>query len=135
MLTLYREDLEKHKKGSPCHIAQMTFYVARIGTKESISEFKEIREKLYGIFPKSGEINENKVFANWLAYYGVVGWENVTDDENDEPMEYTKDSCRQLFLTESYWLSLNQALITHATNFECYLHDQAYDDVEKLKKK
>lgn len=135
MLSLLSEDLKKHASGSPCYAVQMTFFVARIGTKESLAQFKEIREKLYGIFPKPGEVNENEVFANWLAYYGVLGWENVTTDENDEPMEYTATSCRQLFLTESYWLSLNQLLINHATNFENYLHDQAYDDIETLKKK
>lgn len=134
MLSLYLEDLKKHSLGSPCYVAQMVFYVARIGTKESLAQFKEIREKIYGIFPKPGEVNENEVFANWLAYYGVLGWENVTTDENDEPMEYTATSCRQLFLTESYWLSLNQLLINHATNFENYLNDEVYEDIETGKK-
>lgn len=135
MLELYSEDLKKHPSGSPCYAGEMVFYVARIGTTDSIAQFKEIREKIYGIFPKPGEVNENEVFANWLAYYGVRGWENVTNDEDGEPMEYTSTSCRQLFLTESYWLSLNQLLVNHATNFENYLHDQAYDDSKSLKKK
>lgn len=134
MLELYAEDIKKHSSGSPCYIAQMTFYVARIGTKESLAQFKEIKEKIYGIFPKPGEVNENEVFANWLAYYGVVGWKNVTYNESDEVMEYTKASCRQLFLTKQYWLSINQLLINHATNFENYLHDQAYEDIETGKK-
>lgn len=135
MLELYAEDVKKHFSGSPCYIAQMTFYVARIGTKESTLQFKEIREKLYGLFPKPKDINESEIFANWLADCGVIGWEDVTNNETDEAMEYTKASCRQLFLTEQYWLSLNQLLINHATNFENYLHDQAYEDTESLKKK
>jgi len=134
MLELYREDVEKHLSGSPCYIAQMTFYVARIGTKESIAQFKEIKEKLYGLFPKPGEVSENEVFANWLAYHGVVNWDNVTDGESDEPQPYNKSFARQLFLNKAYWLSLNQLLINHATNFENYLNDEAYEDIETGKK-
>lgn len=113
----------------------MTFYVARIGTKESVSQIKDIREKLYGLFPKPSDIDENEIFANWLADCGVIGWDNVTDDETDKPMEYTKSMCRQLFLSKQYWLSLNPILIRHATDFENYLHDAAYEDIESLKKK
>lgn len=135
MLDLYKEDIKKHSSGSPVYIHDMIFYVARIGTKDSNLEFKEIKEKLYGLFPKPSDIDENEIFANWLADCGVKGWDNVTNDETDEPMEYTKAMCRQLFLSKQYWLSLNQVLIRHATNFENYLHDCAYEDVESLKKK
>lgn len=134
MLDLYREDTKKHFAGSPCYINQMTFFVARIGTKESTLQFKEIREKLYGLFPKPKDIDENEIFANWLADCGVIGWENVSNDEDDVTMDYSKITCRQLFLTEAYWLSLNQVLIRHATNFENYLFDEAYEDVETGKK-
>ena len=118
MLDLYKEDVEKHSSGSPCYIHDMTFHVARIGTKESTLQFKEIREKLYGLFPKPSDIDENEIFANWLADCGVKGWDNVTNDETDKPMEYSKAMCRQLFLSKQYWLSLNQILIRHATDFE-----------------
>jgi len=133
-LDLYREDLEKQEIGSPCYVAQMTFYVARCGTKKAIGEMAEIREKLYGIFPKPSEVNEHEIIANWLAYYGVVNWENVTDDENGEEMEFTPAFSRQLFLNESYWMSLNTVLITHAANYENYLSDEAYKDGEEIKK-
>lgn len=134
MLSLYAEDIKKHEKGSPCYIHDMTFYIARIGTKESTFEFKEIKEKLYGLFPKPSNIDENEIFANWLADCGVLGWEDVINDEGGEPMEYSKKTCRQLFLSKQYWLSLNQVLIRHATNFENYLHDEAYEDIETGKK-
>lgn len=134
MLDLYKEDVKKHFSGSPCYINQMTFDIARIGTKESNLQFKEIREKLYGLFPKPSDIDENEVFANWLADCGVTGWDNVTNDEGGDPLEYSKVMCRQLFLSEQYWLSLNQVLIRHATNFENYLHDEAYEDIETGKK-
>ena len=133
-LDLFREDLDKHSLGSPCYVNQMTFFVRRIGTKEVQAEFKDIRERLYGLFPKPDEVIESEILANWLAYKGVIGWDNVTDDEDGEPLEFTPTFARQLFLNKAYWLSLNQVLINHATNFENYLCDQAYDDSEELKK-
>jgi hypothetical protein len=133
-LDLYREDVEKHSSGSPCYIADMTFYVRRIGTKQAQTQIAEIKEKLYGLFPKPKEINENEIFANWLAYYGVCNWENVTDNDDGEPMEYSEAFARQLFLNEAYWMSLNQALITHAANYENYLADQVYEESEEIKK-
>ncbi len=134
MLSLFAEDLGKHVEGSPCYINQMCFYVRRSGTKESNETLKEISLKIYGPFPKPGEINESEIVANWLAEYGVVGWDDVTNDEDGELIPYDKAFCRQLFLSEKYWLSLNQVLFAHAANFENYLHDQAYEDGENLKK-
>jgi hypothetical protein len=134
-LDLFREDLEKQSQGSPCYVNQMIFNVRRIGTKEVQAEFKDIRERLYGLFPKPSDINDNEILANWLAHGGVTGWDNVTDDENGEPLEFTPSFARQLFLNKAYWLSLNQVLINHATNFENYLNDEAYSDTEELKKK
>lgn len=133
-LDLFREDTDKQSGGSPCYLHDMTFYVARIGTKEAQEQFKEIREKLYGIFPKPGEVDENEIFAHWLAHYGVKNWENVTDGETEDSMDYSPNFCRQLFLNKTYWLSLNQALINHAVNYENYLSDKAYEDAETIKK-
>ena len=135
MLSLFAEDTNKHIEGSPCYVNQMTFYVRRSGTKESSDFLKDISLKLYGAFPKPGEADESKIVAHWLAEYGVTDWENVTNDEDDSPMEYSKPLCRQLFLSKKYWLSLNQVLFAHATNFENYLNDEAYQDAEVLKKK
>ena len=134
MLSLLREDSEKQGAGSPCYILEMTFYVKRIGTKEARQEIKEIREKLYGIFPKPDEVDENEIFAHWLAEYGVVNWEDVINDETDEPIPFSRSFARKLFLNEEYWLSLNQALVAHAMNYENYLHEQVYKDIEELKK-
>lgn len=132
-LEMFREDLGKQSEGSPCYVNHMTFYVSRLGTKESQSQIKDIRVKLYGPFPKPGEVDENEIFAEWLANFGVQGWENVYE-EDDNPMPYSKAFCRQLFLNKRYWLSLNQALINHAVNFENYLTDAAYEDAETIKK-
>jgi len=133
-LDLFREDLSKHEQGSPCYVRDMTFYVARIGTKQAQAEILDIKEKLYGLFPKPKDVNENEVLANWLAYHGVMNWEGVIDDDGQEEMAYSESFARQLFLNESYWLSLNQILIAHATNFENYLNDSAYEDAEELGK-
>lgn len=133
-LDLYREDVKKHSSGSPCYVADMTFFVCRIGTKEAQAQISEIKEKLYGLFPRPKDVNENEIFANWLAYHGVTGWENVTDDEGGQDMEFSQSFARQLFLNEAYWLSLNQVLITHAANYENFLGDQVYEDVEEIKK-
>ena len=133
-LDLYSEDLEKHVSGSPCYASNMIFYVARFGTKEAQQQIIEIKEKLYGIFPNPNELDDNEVIANWLAYYGVVSWEDVADDETGETMKYTKAFARQLFLNKAYWTSLNQVLITHALNYENYLNDAAYEDTEQIKK-
>ncbi len=133
-LDLYKEDLIKHVDGSPCYAAQMTFYVVRFGTKKAQTQINEIKEKLYGMFPNPNEIDESEVIANWIAYYGVVGWDDVTDDDSGEKMEYTKAFARQLFLNKAYWLSLNQVIITHALNFENYLSDEMQRDTEQIKK-
>lgn len=133
-LVLFREDLEKQAEGSPCFINQMTFNVKRLGTKESQSEIKDIRDKLYGPFPKPDEVNENLILANWLAYCGVTSWSGVSDDENDEEIEFSKQEARQLFTNERYFLSLNQVLINHAMNFERYLSDDAEAAVDEIKK-
>lgn len=134
MLELLKEDREKHEQGSPCYILDMTFYVKRIGTKKAKKEIKEIREKLYGIFPKPDEVDENEIFAHWLAEYGVVNWKDVVNDDTEEPIKFNRSFARRLFLNEDYWLSLNQALIAHAMNYENYLHEQVYKDIEELKK-
>jgi len=133
-LDLYREDPDKQSSGSPCYISEMIFNVARIGTKKAQLQIAEIKEKLYGFFPNPKIIDENEVFANWLAYDGITGWDNVKDDENGEDLEFSRSVARMLFLNKSYWLSLNQILISHAANYENYLNDQLYEDVEKAKK-
>lgn len=131
---MLKEDLKKQSSGSPCYIYDMTFYVKRFGTKESNRELKEIKESLYGLFPKPGDIDEDDVFSHWLAEYGVVGWDNVRDEEDGDPIPFSRSHCRSLFRNEEYWQSLNKALLNHCINFENYLHDQAYEDAKELKK-
>jgi len=137
MLSLYKEDANKWSEGSPCYVIDMTFLVMRIGTAEFARQIEDIKERLYGLFPKPSDIDENEVMANWLAHHGCVGWENVIDDskEKDEKLEYSIANSIQLFLNKEYWLSLNQVLISHATKFENYLHDAVYEEVEAIKKR
>ena len=134
MLSLYREDREKQGKGSPCYLYDMTFYVARLGTKESQKQIDDIKKELYGLFPKDKDINQYEIWANWLAEHGVLGWENVIEDEGGEELEFNRANCRRIFLNQEYWLSLVVALVNHASNYEHYLHDQAYEVAEELKK-
>jgi len=139
MLSLFREDLTKQVEGSPCYVDNskepMTFYVARIGTKAHRHQIKDISEKLYGLFPKPCDIDEDEIIANWLAYHGVLGWDNVIDEETDKPEPFSPSFARKLFLNPQYWQSLNKALIIHASNFENYLCEEEQKDIESLKKK
>lgn len=139
MLSLFREDLKKHDEGSPCYTDNsdepMCFMVARAGTKLYREQIKEISDKLYGPFPNPSNVDDDEIIANWLAEYGVISWENLVDDETDEPEPYSKSFARMLFLNKSYWLSLNKVLITHAFNFENYLTDEENKDIDSLKKK
>lgn len=133
-LELFREDLEKQDSGSPCYINQMAFYVARIGTKESQKAISDIKERLYGVFPKPSEIDESEVYAHWLCEFGIKGWDNVSDKEDGELIDYSVSMARKIFLNREYWLSLNQVLVSHAVNFENYLNDAVMEDAEEIKK-
>lgn len=139
MLSLFREDIKKQVEGSPCYTDSsdepMTFYVARVGTKLFREQIKDITEAEYGLFPKPSDIDEEKITAHWLAYYGVLGWDNLVDGETDEPQPFSRSFAIKLFLNEQYWLSLNKVLINHASNFEHYLIEEEQNDIDGLKKK
>jgi len=133
-LLLLRECLDKQKEGSPCHIFEMSFFVKRIGTDESIKEIRTIKEFLYPVFTKESDFDQKLINAHWLANYGVTSWEGIIDDESGEEMEFTERNRLQLFLNKAYFLSLNNILITHAVNYENYLNDKAMEDIEAIKK-
>jgi len=132
MLEFFREDLEKHIAGTPCYIDGACFYVARLGTKESQKQIRQIKETLYGLIPNPREFNEDEIYANWLASFGVVNWSDV--DFQSGNIEFSRQDAARVFLNEEYYLSLNKVLISHALNYENYLHDEALEEEENVKK-
>lgn len=134
-LALYKESSEKQMEGAPVYIGDATFYLRRWGTNESQAFLKDLRRALFGPHHRSQEGDENKVVGEWLAGYGVVGWEDVLDADSGKEFKYSKKNARMLFLDPEYYLSLNAELFMQANRFENYLYDEALDELEELKKK
>lgn len=138
LLDNYREDLQKQKDGSPCYLDEGTFFIKRSGTPEVKKQLAEIRERLYGIFLKdSNGIDEYRIWAHWLAEFGVVGWDDIQHiDENGKavPLEFTREAARDIFLNEQYRRSLIPKLVEFSLNYENYLCEQSQEDVEQVKK-
>lgn len=132
-LSEYREDLKKHETGAPVYIGDAVYYVRRFGTPESNKFLKELKLSLWGPFANHAEQEGNEVLGYWLAEYGVTGWENVFD-VGDKPVIYSKMAALSVFANKEFWTSLNEKLINGALNFENFLHDQAEEDTEALKK-
>ena len=132
---LYREDKEKHESGSPCYIGNMTFLVKRSGIPKAKKAMTEIRERLYGLYPKQEDIDEWRVWAHWLAEHGIVSWEVMQEvDGEEKPLEFTREAARDIFLNDEYMYSLVPLLVSHSLNYENYLHDQAEEDIKEIKK-
>ena len=130
-LDLYKESDSKQESGSPCYLGDGSFDVKRIHTPEYNKQIEDIRKKEYGLAPK--EINTNLILATWLAEYGVTGWDGILGD-NDDPVKFTRQNARKVFLNPAYFLSLNAILIQHASDYNNYLYDEAIEDVEVIKK-
>lgn len=131
-LSLYKEDQRKQNEGSPMHVGDSTFYVRRWGTKESQIFLRDLKKRLFGPFHKSQEDDDKILFSEWLCGYGVTGWENVTDGEQE--IVFSKPVARDIFTNPEYYMSLNAILIQDAMNFENYLYDEAQEDIDALKK-
>lgn len=134
-LSYFRESKLKQSEGAPIHVGDITFYVRRWGTKESQGFLKELNKKLFGPFHKAQESDQEIIYSEWLSGYGVVGWDNCRDAENNEILDYSIEVAREIFTNEEYYLSLNRLIISGAMNFEFYLHEEASEDLEGLKKK
>ena len=132
-LNEYREDLTLQTKGAPISVGDAIFYIRRIGTLEAQKFIKELKLSIYGPFCKHDDIDHNELLAHWLTEYGCTGWEGV-QDESGAALSYSKDTARKVFLTKEYWLSLNAILTNAASMYENYLHEQAEEDAEALKK-
>ena len=131
-LSAYREDLTKQASGAPMYEGDGCFYVKRWGTPESQKVLREIRLGLFGPLHKHQIGDDEKVLAEWLAEYAVTGWENIHVDEGE--LAYSKTAARKVFTNPEYHLSLNLKLWNKACDFENYLHDQAAEDLDALKK-
>ncbi len=131
-LSLFAEDTQKQESGSPCYIGDegSCFHVKRLGTEQTQKEVGDIKKALYGFAPK--EIDNNLIMGHWLAEFGVTGWDEISD--GDDMLEYSKMNALNIFTNEKYYLSLNQLLLNHATDYANYLFDETNEDVEAVKK-
>jgi hypothetical protein len=134
-LAYFREDLTKQQEGAPIHVGAITFYCKRWGTPESQEFLRNLNKKLFGPFHKAQDSDQQVIYAEWLTGYGVVNWEGCRDVENGMLISYSPESAREIFTNPEYYMSLNVLIINGSMNFENYLHDEAYQDLEDLKKK
>lgn len=130
----YREDLNKHEKGSPFYFSddEKSSYidVRRVGTPQYKKEIEEIKKSIYTF--NELDMDTDLILANWLVEYGVTGWGGVFD--GDTELKYSKQTSRKIFLNPEYFRTVNALLIQHGTDYQNYLHDAANDDVEAIKK-
>jgi len=131
-LELYKEDIDKQEKGSPFYVSDdLCMYVRRLGTQQTRIEIEKLSKFLFGFTSKP---DNDLLMGHWLAEYGVTGWDVLNDDSDPED-EYSKRAALAIFTNPEYMLSLNQALLVHATNYANYLFDDMSEDVEEVKKK
>lgn len=129
----FRENKEKQLNGVAVPFGTATFYIRRWGTRESEIFLSDLRRELFGPFNDLPEYTP-EIIANWLAEYGVVGWDGVVDEDTGGELKYSKQIGRKIFLDESYWLELNSQLFREANNYENYLDEIAKEDSKAIKK-
>lgn len=132
-LSDYKESTALHNQGAPVAIGDATFYVKRIGTPECSAFIKKVKAELFGPFHKYQDGDDNLLMAHLLTEYLVTNWECVSTEQG-EPLPYSHQEARKVFLNKEYWLSLNLILINAANTFENYLYEQSDEDIEALKK-
>jgi hypothetical protein len=133
-LSDYRESIDLRTQGAPLPVDDAIFFVKRYGTPESNKILKDLRMQLFGPLHKMQDADYDTIHAHWLTDYGVTGWEGV-QDEQGETLEYSTQTARAIFTNPEYMMSLNRILIDGACAFENYLHEEAEQDTEVLKKK
>lgn len=161
-LSAFREDEKKQKSGVPIFVGDAVFYCRRWGTPESQEVLKNLRKSLFGPFHQNQHGDDNLLIAHWLAEYGVIGWDGVLQESADEEQQYewyeffhrvkclfgrkkldkpkvaelpySINAARNIFTNPEYFLSLNTAIFTGASNFENYLYDEAGEILEAIKK-
>lgn len=133
LLSEFKEDTNKQESGSPCWIGEGCFYVKRLGTTQARKEIEELKMQLYGFAPK--DVDHDLVMAHWLAEHGVTNWEGIHDGSLDNPVKYSKQNARAIFLDKEYFQSLNAILLNHAALYSNYIYDETEKDIEAVKKK
>lgn len=133
-LSNFKEDQLKQESGSPFYIGEDNEYICvrRLGTAESSKQIEDIKKALYGFAPK--DIDHNAVMGHWLAEHGVTGWDGVQHGETGEDLDFNKQNAIGVFTNPAYFQSLNALLLTHASNYANYLHDETNEDIEQVKK-
>lgn len=134
MLASYREDLQKQQHGTPIYVGDSVFYVRRYGTANSKKAIKALKLELFGPLHKHEEHDDDLLLAHWLVEYGVSNWEGVAETDGGKPIKYSNAAARKIFLNPEYFQSLNLMLFNESMKFENYLHDQATEDTEAVKK-
>lgn len=133
----FREDAYKIKNGAPIYPmpdnSDLFFNVLRIGTAEQQKQMSQITQEVYGFNPPR-HIDNNLLWAHWLGNYGVTGWGYLEDDKGDE-LKFSRETCRGIFLDIEHRTFLVPALINGASDAYAYLHDEAIEAMEDLKKR
>lgn len=133
-LSEYQESQKLQKDGAPIPVGDAIFYIRRQGTKESKELIRRLQMELFGPFHALQDEDDILLRAHWLVEYGCASWQGVFN-EDDTPLEYSQQSARKVFLNPEYYLSLNAILWMAAHHFENYLHEEASEDLEAIKKK
>jgi len=134
----FLEDEGLQANGAPFYLSSIypsnngVFYVSRFGCVESVKQMKKLRKQLHG-FDSTKDVDEAELIAIWLAEFGVTGWENLTD-ANDNEVPFTRANCRQVFADKRLKLSLCNELFRFACNYEHYIKEQIIEDIDALKK-
>lgn len=133
----FEEDLEKSLNGAPIYPfpdnADLFFDVKRIGTFQQQNEMEDIRKRVYGFNPPR-HIDNNLLWAHWLGEYGCTGWGYLEDDKGNA-LEFSRATCRGIFLDESHRNFLVPTLISGANDAYAYLTDEAIEAIEEAKKR
>lgn len=136
-ITCFKEDEEKIKNGAPIYPmpdnADLFFNVLRVGTFEQQKQMADVQKAVYGFNPPR-QVDNNLLWAHWLGNYGVTGW-GYLEDESGNELKFTRETCRKIFLDESHRNFLVPTLISGANDAYAYLHDEAFEAIEELKKR
>ncbi|YP_010660153.1 hypothetical protein PP590_gp72 [Pseudoalteromonas phage HS1] len=136
-ISCFKEDQEKVTNGAPIYPmpdnADLFFNVLRVGTFEQQKQMADVTRSVYGAHAPR-QVDNNKLWAVWLAEYGVTDW-GYLEDENGKVLKFTRETCRSIFNNKDYRNTLVPTLINGASDYYSYLQDEALEAIEEIKKR
>jgi hypothetical protein len=136
MLALYNERIEAQDSGAPIvlqydedDIPKAYIKVKRIGTPAYNEEIEELRLIKYSHFDPRTTKQETEILIEWLVSSGVTGWFGINDAETNEPLPFSRENCRRIFMSKSY-LGLVNEVLSGASIKEAYL-ESTIKELEK----